>query len=78
MLEDGREVTITASPREVDEAEAGEPGLPSPETMQAAEQAVAEQAAIVRSLKEQNGLTNQVGDTGVQKSTSPASVFNIL
>ncbi|GLC38930.1 hypothetical protein PLESTB_000462500 [Pleodorina starrii] len=61
-LEDGRVVEITAAPREAEaegEGEGGLGGIPSPEEMAAAEAAVAEQAAAVRALKEQQGLSNQ-------------------
>ncbi|GIL43019.1 hypothetical protein Vafri_826 [Volvox africanus] len=58
--EDGREIHITAAPREEGEGVAeGALDIPAPEQIQAAEAAVAEQAAHVRSLKEEQGLSNQ-------------------
>lgn len=54
-LEDGTEVTVQGDAAPVSEAP------PTEEDIQAAEAAVQEQAATVRSLKEGQGLTNQVG-----------------
>ncbi|EFJ51975.1 hypothetical protein VOLCADRAFT_87027 [Volvox carteri f. nagariensis] len=63
-LEDGREVQITAPPPEAEAGTDGvgeeeSPAIPSPAEIQGAEAAVSDQAAHVRSLKEQQGLTNQ-------------------
>ncbi|GIL72948.1 hypothetical protein Vretifemale_3190 [Volvox reticuliferus] len=59
-LEDGREVQITGVPQEEGEGlDDGALDIPTPEQIQAAEAAIAEQAAHVRFLKEEQGLSNQ-------------------
>ncbi|GFR40424.1 hypothetical protein Agub_g998 [Astrephomene gubernaculifera] len=57
-LEDGTVVRITADPRDDPEAAAA-PAVPTPEEVAAAEAAVAQQAAHVRALKEEKGMSNQ-------------------
>ncbi|KXZ44265.1 hypothetical protein GPECTOR_70g496 [Gonium pectorale] len=60
--EDGTVVEITAGAADAEpeaEARPAQPAIPTPEDLQAAEAAVAEQAASVRYLKESAGLSNQ-------------------